>query len=163
MRFCRFIGIFCMSMRLFLQIYCALFVVLQGSFCGSVRLYYRSIGFFCGILTALAHCACSAPMREKPLEMRMAKSATLCGTSWKNTACVLQCVAVCCSVLQCVAWCCGKTMNVGMSATLCGTLCENTTCVLQCDAVYCSVMQSAAACYSVAVCCSVLHGVAVRQ
>ena len=42
--------------------------------------------------------------------------------------CVLQCVAVCCSVLQCVAVCCG---------------------VLQCVAVCCSELQC------VAVCCSV--------
>ena len=44
--------------------------------------------------------------------------------------CVLQCVAVCCSVLQCVAVCCS---------------------VLQCAAVSCSVLQCAA------VCCSVLQ------
>jgi len=55
--------------------------------------------------------------------------------------CVLQCVAVHCSVLQCVAICC----RVLQSAVEC-----------------CSVLQCVAVCYSDTVCCSVLqsHGVA---
>ena len=68
--------------------------------------------------------------------------------------CVLQCVAVCCSVLQCVVVCCS---------------------VLQCVAVCCSMLQCVAVCcvlsgvghvadcmcvaVCVAVCCSVLHRV----
>ena len=62
--------------------------------------------------------------------------------------CVLQCVAVCCSMPQCSAVCCS---------------------MLQCVAVCCSVLQYAAVfavCYSVlqcvAVCCSVLQCDAVR-
>ena len=47
-----------------------------------------------------------------------------------DEVCLLQCVAVCCSVLQCVAVCCS---------------------VLQCVAVCCSVLRC------VAVCCSVLQ------
>ena len=42
-----------------------------------------------------------------------------------HTSCVMQCVAVCCSVLQCVAVCCS---------------------VLQCVAVCCSVLQCVAVC-----------------
>ena len=53
-------------------------------------------------------------------------------------SCLLQCVAVCCSVLQCVAVCC--------SALQCAAVCCS---VLQCVAVCCSVLQC------VAVCCSV--------
>jgi len=50
--------------------------------------------------------------------------------------CVLQCVAVCCSVLQCVAICCN---------------------MLQCVAVCCSMLQC------VAVCCSVLQCVTLAS
>jgi len=61
-----------------------------------------------------------------------------------NRFCVLQCVAVCCSVLQCAAVCCS---------------------VLQCVAACCSVLQCVAVCCSmlqcVAECCSVLQYVAV--
>ena len=54
--------------------------------------------------------------------------------------CVLQCVAVCCSVVQCGAVCC--------SVVQCVAVCRS---VLQCGAVCCSVVQC------VAVCCSVLQ------
>jgi len=50
--------------------------------------------------------------------------------------CVLQCVAVCCSVLQCVAVCCS---------------------VLQCVAVSCSVLQCVAMCYGVLQCVAILR------
>ena len=49
---------------------------------------------------------------------------------YEQVACMLQCVAVCCSVLQCIGVCCS---------------------VLQCVAVCCSVL------LCVAVCCSVLQ------
>jgi len=76
----------------------------------------------------------------------------ICGFSLYQ--CVLQCVAVCCSVLQCVAVCC--------SVLQCVALC----CISQaaprwllpismCAAVCCSVLQC------VAVCCSVLQCVAL--
>ena len=65
--------------------------------------------------------------------------------------CVLQCVAVCCSVLQCVAVCCS------VFAACYGSMIMRhgqfsmyiINCVLQCVAVCCSVLQC------VAVCCSV--------
>ena len=61
--------------------------------------------------------------------------------------CVLQCVAVCCSVLQCVAVCCSVfTRSVACVAVCCS--------VLPCIAVYCNMLQS------VAVCCSVMQCVA---
>ena len=52
-------------------------------------------------------------------------------------SCVLQCVAVCCSVLQCVAVC-GSVLQ-------CVAVCCS---VLQCVAVCCSVLQCVAVCYS---------------
>jgi len=91
-------------------------------------------------------------------------------TSLKHL-CVLQCVAVCCSVLQCVAVCCS-------------VCCSVLQCVLQCVAVYCGVLQCVVVtslkeaairrvylccnmCCSVlqcvAVCCSVLQCVAVTS
>jgi len=58
----------------------------------------------------------------------------------EDEMCLLQCVAVCCSVLQCDVACCS---------------------LLQCVAASCSVLQRVAACCSVlqcvAVCCSVLQ------
>jgi len=64
--------------------------------------------------------------------------------SWKNAAdaiektereCVLQCVAVCCSVLQCVAVCCCVLLCVAVRC-----------CLLQCVAVCCRVLQCVAVC-----------------
>ena len=54
--------------------------------------------------------------------------------------CVLQCVAVCCSVLQCVAVCCSVKQCVAVCCS-----------VLQCVAVCCScgVLQRAAVCFLV--------------
>ena len=70
-----------------------------------------------------------------------------CSKIWSRGTlhvCVLQCVAVCCSVLQCVAVCC----NVLQCVAVCCS-------VLQCVAVYCRVLQY------IAVCCNTLQGVAV--
>ena len=96
----------------------------------------------------------------------------------QDIPCVVQCVAVCCSVLQCVAVCCSafKTSNVltrhqsrhfsldqdivvlktcstaSSSSSL--TICSLATSLVPletCDAVCCSVLQCAA------VCCSVLQ------
>jgi len=68
---------------------------------------------------------------------------------------VVQCVAVCCSVLQCVAVCCSVLQCV---AVCCG--------VLQCVAVCCSVLQCVALCCSVlqcvAVCCSVMQHLCIH-
>ena len=50
--------------------------------------------------------------------------------------CVLQCVAVCCSVLQCVAVHIGLEANVHTILS-CGACCS----MLQCVAVCCSVLQ----------------------
>jgi len=62
-----------------------------------------------------------------------------------NEYCVLQCVAVCCSVLQCVAVYC----SVMQCTAVCGS-------VLQCGVVCCSVLQC------VAVCCTVCFGFATN-
>ena len=73
-------------------------------------------------------------------QSRVSSEAHVSRGTHKCRECVLQCVAVCCSVLQCVAVCCS---------------------VLQCVAVCCSVLQCVAVCCSVlqcvAVCCSVLQ------
>ena len=61
-----------------------------------------------------------------------------------NAYCVLQCVAVCCSVLQCVAVCC--------SVMQCDAVCCS---VRQCITVWCSVVQC------VAVCCSLFQCIVV--
>jgi len=68
--------------------------------------------------------------------------------------CVLQCVAVCCSVLQCTAVCFSvlQCVVVCCSVLQCVAVCSS---VLQCVAVCCSVLQCAA------VGCSVLQCVAV--
>ena len=70
-------------------------------------------------------------------------SKSRCASS-RSSVCMLQCVAVYCSVLQCVAVCCS---------------------VLQCVAECCSVLPCVAVCYRVlqcvSVCCSVLQCVAV--
>jgi len=63
----------------------------------------------------------------------------------RRSACVLRCVAVCCSVLQCVAVCC--------SVAQCGAVCQS---VLQRVAVRCRVLQC------VTMRCSVLQHVAVK-
>jgi len=67
--------------------------------------------------------------------------------------CVLQCVAVCCSVLRCVAVCCSVLLRVAVCCS-----------VLQRVAVYCSVEQCGAVCcgmlWCVAAYCSVLQRVA---
>jgi len=72
-----------------------------------------------------------------------------------HVTCVLQCVAVCCSVLQSVAVCCSVLQCVAVCCS-----------VLQCVAVCCRVLQ----CVSIlcmakrvrrALCCSVWHYVAV--
>ena len=79
--------------------------------------------------------------------------------------CVLQCVAVCCSVLQHVAPCCSVLQRV---AACCSVLQRVAACcsVLQRVAVCCSMLQRVAACCSVlqrgAACCSVLQCVALR-
>jgi len=76
--------------------------------------------------------------------------------------CILQCVAVCCSVLQCVAVCCKSVvaycrvlpfslLSAGSSFRF---MCWS---VLQCVAMFCSVLQC------VAVCCSVLPYCEVRR
>jgi len=76
----------------------------------------------------------------------------VCLQVWR-TSCVLQCVAVRCSVLQCGALWCSVVQWV---VACCG--------VLQCAAVCCSVLQCVALCCSVlqcdAICCSVLQYVA---
>jgi len=74
--------------------------------------------------------------------------------------CVLQCVAVCCSVLQCVAACCSVLQCVAVRCSLFLGLLSVflqvlRVCVLQCVAMCCSVLQCVAAC------CSVLQCVAV--
>ena len=64
--------------------------------------------------------------------------------------CVLQCVAVCCSVLQCVAVCCSELQCVAVITVFASVYrCE---CVLQCVAACCNVLQS------VVECCGVLQG-----
>jgi len=65
-----------------------------------------------------------------------------------RNVCVLQCVAVWCSVLQFVAVCCSVCCSVLPCVAVCCS-------VVQCGAVRCSVLQC------VAVCCSVLQCVAV--
>ena len=77
-----------------------------------------------------------------------------------RVTCVMQCVAVCCSVLQCVAVCCSvlQCVTVCCSVLQCvAVLCS----ALQCVAVRCNVLQCVAVCRSVlqcaAVCCSVLR------
>ena len=75
----------------------------------------------------------------------------LCG----DVRCVLQCVAVCCSVLQCVVvWC--SVLQRRAHSPVGQSLCDDVRFVLQCVAVCCSVLQC------VAVCCSVLQCVAMR-
>ena len=54
--------------------------------------------------------------------------------------CVLQCVAVCCSVVQCVAMCCNVLQCVAVRCSVC--------IVLQHVAACCSVLQRVAACCS---------------
>jgi len=90
--------------------------------------------------------------------------------------CVMQCVAVCCSVLQCVAVCC----SVLQCVAVCYSMLQWATLVCdtraQCDAVCCSVLQYVVVCYNIpqratlvfnafahyaAMCCSVMHCVAV--
>jgi len=74
--------------------------------------------------------------------------------------CMLQCVAVCCSVLQCVAVCCSVLQCVAVfcSVLKCVAVCFR---VFRCVSVYCSVLQCVAVCCSVlqcvVVCCSVLQ------
>ena len=83
---------------------------------------------------SLRHTCRTPPWRES--NTPMAVGPTWASPSRAPAHCLLQCVAVCCSVLQCVAVCCS---------------------VLQSVTMYCSVLQS------VAVCCSVLHSVTVRS
>jgi len=81
-------------------------------------------------------------------------------TAIRNTTCVLQCVAVCCSVLQCAAMCCSVLQCVAVCCsvlqcvavlplpfthTVQHTAIRNTTGVLKCAAVCCSVLQCVAA------------------
>jgi len=68
-----------------------------------------------------------------------------------HSLCVLQCVAVCCSVLQCVGAQKRAIVWRENMPSFFGVCCS----VLQCVAVCCSVLQC------VAVCCSVLKCVAV--
>ena len=79
---------------------------------------------------------------------------TYCVLDMTLAHCVLQCVAVCCSVLQCVTVCCSVLQCVAVCCS-----------VLQCVAVCYSVLQCVAVCYSVllcaAVCCCVSQCVAV--
>jgi len=56
--------------------------------------------------------------------------------------CMLQCVAVCCSVLQCVAACCSEGVERVALGSYCTYLCVAVCCsVLQCVAVRCSMLQ----------------------
>jgi len=90
-------------------------------------------------------------------------------SSHVRRVCVLQCVAVCCSVLQCVAVSVGtlitpQNASHQTSHVRCVCVCDVLWCVLQCIAVCCRV-QGVTVCCSVlqcvAVCCSVLQCVAV--
>ena len=82
-----------------------------------------------------------------------------CSASCKT--CMLQCVAMCCSVLQCVAVCSAGAVPRVLQ---CVVVCLN---VLQCVTVCCSVFsRRSASCHTwmmqcVAVCCSALQCVAV--
>ena len=78
-------------------------------------------------------------------------------SQWRDFAsCLLQCVAVCCSMLQYVAVCCSVLQCVAVRCS-----------VLQCVAMCCSVLQCVAVCCSVlqcvAVCCSVLQCVVLSS
>ena len=72
---------------------------------------------------------------------------------------VLQCVAVCCSVSQCVAVCCSVSLQPFYSAytpslllhTRSNTWLVDCICVLPCVAVCCSVLQCVAVCCSVSI------------
>ena len=82
--------------------------------------------------------------------------------------CVLQCVAVCCSVLQCVAVCCSVSQCVAVLQYVPHCVAVFRI-VLQCVVVCCSVLQSVTMCPAVrcsvlqcvTVCCSVLQCVEV--
>jgi len=72
--------------------------------------------------------------------------------------CVLQCVAVRCSVMQCDAVCCGVLQCAAVccsvlqcAAVCCSVCCCVLQCVLQCAAVWYNLLQC------VAVCCNVLQ------
>jgi len=71
--------------------------------------------------------------------------------------CVLQCVAVCCSLLQCVAVCVAACCSAlhGVNPDVCHPMSTH-QCLAVCCSVFCSVLQRVAAC------CSVLQRVAVR-
>jgi len=74
-------------------------------------------------------------------------------SSWRGCLCVLQCIAVYCSVLQCVAVCCSVLQCV--AASYCRVVPVVLVWMPVCIAVCCSVLQC------VAVCCSVLQCVTV--
>jgi len=59
----------------------------------------------------------------------------VCVSICMSAVCVLQCVAVCCSVLQCVAVCCSVLLFILGTVCLCVL-----RSVLQCVAVYCIVL-----------------------
>ena len=93
------------------------------------------------------------------------------GTKLRHT-CLLQCVAVCCSLLQCVTVCYSVLQCVAVSWRLLqraprarNSATPACCSVLQCVAVCCSVSQCVTVCHSVSqcvtVCCSVLHCVLV--
>ena len=88
--------------------------------------------------------------------MRAKKAVRWLGKLGLCLQCVLQCIAVCCSVLQCAAVCCGVLARKGGALLAVRVAVCVLQSVLQCVAVCCSVLQC------VAVCCCVLQCVAVR-
>jgi len=97
-------------------------------------------------------------LKKRPLN-RDTRDVLLCAAADGCPGCVLQCVAVCCSVLQCVAVCCNVLQCVASVLQGVAVCCE-------CVAVCCSVSQCVALCRIVSqcneVCCSMLQCVAVR-
>jgi len=109
-----------------------------------LRLYVDIPG---NTMTERARRSRGGAFRTRPFPARISSGNT---PDW----CVLQCVAVCCSVLQCVAVCCSVLQRVAVCCS-----------VLQCVAVCCSVLQCVAVCCCVlqhaALCCNMLHCVAL--